>query len=96
MTERTPTADWRIYDTFDNGEFLTFCKLDLILDGKLVETLDFTGTTEEPPGHHAHDLATSHAVAWYETVTQPIEDRLGPFGTEWMREQEERYGNPFS
>lgn len=85
----TPRFDYRIYDAGDNGEFLNWCKLDLIENGKVVATHSFSGTTEEPCPS-AVEQAHSFGVAWIESCEYTLEERLGPYGIEWEREAEER------
>lgn len=86
-----PTADYKVYDQWDNGEFNTGCKLDLILNGEVVATESFFGSTEFEGGEVATRQAISYAQAWVESQVYTLEERLGPFGLEWEREQEERY-----
>ena len=79
--------DWRIRDVEDNGEFLSWATVDYIVDGKVIESETFCGTSEEPLGHTGYELAQSAAQSWWETQEYTIEERLGPFGLEWQREQ---------
>jgi hypothetical protein len=88
---RMPEYDWRIRDVEDNGEFLSWATVDYIVDGEVVESQTFCGTSEEPPGHTGAELARSAAVAWWETATYTAEERLGPYGLEYQRE---RRGEP--
>lgn len=81
------TFDYRVYDEFDNGEFITGCKLDLLEDGKVVATESFTASSEEPglpsayytgSGNHAVTQALSYANAWVEAEERRAEAaRLG-------------------
>jgi hypothetical protein len=87
-----PEYDWQITDVGDNGEFLTWATLVYIEDGEVIGTKKFYGTSEEPPGTSGEDLARYCGQVWYECQTTTIEERLGPFGLEWQREQEERHG----
>jgi len=84
--------DWQIVDVGDNGEFISWATLLKFQDGVNIGSERFYGTSEEPPGHSGEELARSHALAWHETMTYTIEERLGPGGIEWQREQEERHG----
>lgn len=86
------TYDYRIENVWDNGEFLSGATVVYLENGKETEREEFVGTTEEPPGHTGLQLAQSAAASWYESMTTTLEERLGPFGLEWEREQEERYG----
>lgn len=80
-------VDYRIRDRWDNDEFLTGATVDLIEDVVVVETESFTASSEFPNDGDATAQAISFAVAWVESRTTTIEDRLGPFGIEWAREQ---------
>lgn len=88
--------DFVIYDVSDNGEFLTFAKLDLlhVEDGRAVtlETLTFVGSSEDMYGVEAVTQAASCGHAWVEAQTYTLEERLGEYGLEWEREQHERVG----
>lgn len=84
--------DWYIEKVEDNGEFLSWATLVYLMNGQVIGRERFEGTSEEPPGYTGEQLARSHALAWHETVTYTIEERLGPYGIEWQREQEERHG----
>lgn len=93
MTEPSESRfDWEIVDIGDNGEFISWATVIYKKDGAQIGTKVFYGTSEEPPGHSGEDLARSDAHAWWETMTYTIEERLGPFGIEWEREQKERHG----
>jgi hypothetical protein len=92
MTTQTHTYDYVIRDVEDNGEFLSWATVDYLEDGKVVQSERFCGTTEEPPGYTGLQLARSAAAAWLEVATYTVEERLGPYGLEWQREQEERRG----
>lgn len=87
-----PTYNWEIRDISDNGEFLTFATIDLLEDGAVVESHDFIGSSEFPGDCDAQMQAESFGFAWYETMTLTIEERLGEFGLEWQREENERRG----
>ncbi len=93
--------DFRVYDEFDNGEFITSAKVDLIENGKVTHTEEFIASSEDAPGagfsaygngrdNHAGTQSRSFAWAWIESRTTTLEDRLGPGGIEWQREQDER------
>jgi hypothetical protein len=84
--------DWEIVDVGDNGEFISWATVIYKVDGVEINRETFHGTSEEPPGHSGYELALSDARAWWETREYTIEERLGPFGLEWQREQEERHG----
>lgn len=83
-----------VYDVVDNGEFLTFAKLDLlhVQDGAAVtlETVSFSGSTEFMDDTDAVRKAVSYGTAWVEAQTYTLEERIGPYGLEWEREQGER------
>lgn len=87
-----PTYDFRVYDVYDNGEFLTFATVDLIESGRVVATETFVASDEFGPSETATRMATSYAVAWLESQEHTLEQRLGPFGIEWEREQADRMG----
>ena len=87
---RSEKYDWEIVDIHDNGEFLSWATLVMYKDGVLHGTQIFTGTSEEPPGYSGEELARSCAIAWHEVMTTTIEERLGQYGLEFQREQEER------
>lgn len=85
------TYDFRVYDVWDNGEFLTGAKVDLIERGVVIETRTFGGSTEFEDSYRegsAAVQAASYANAWVEAMTVPLEERLG---LEWEREMEERF-----
>jgi len=93
MTEQaTHTYDYRLTDVGDNEEFLSWATVEYLEDGVVVDTEEFFGTSEEPPGYSGEQLARSSAEAWLETKLYSLEERLGPYGMEWQREQEERRG----
>jgi hypothetical protein len=85
--------DFSVYDVADNGEFLTFATVDLlhVLNGRAVtlDTLRFSGSSEFP-GEDAATQAVSYALAWVEGQTFTLEERLGQYGLEWEREQDDR------
>ena len=89
MTEPAETFDYRIVNNSDNGEFLTRAVVALRENGKVIETTEFFGSSEFP-GEDAVTQANSYGASWLEAVTFTLEERLGPFGIEWEREQEER------
>lgn len=82
--------DYRVVDVGDNGEFLSWATVELLKDDKVIHAESFLGTTEEPPGYTGGQLAESAGAAWLETVTYSLEERLGPYGLEWEREQSGR------
>jgi hypothetical protein len=90
MTTDPERFSYRIVDVWDNGEFLTGATLECLQDGEVVLREKFHGTSEFPPGWSALELARSAGAAWYESSTTTLEERLGPFGIEWEREQIER------
>lgn len=94
MTTEAHTYDYRLVDVGDNGEFLSWATVEYLEDGEVVDTQRFVGTSEEPPGYTGEQLAVSNAEAWLETMTYTLEERLGPYGLEWEREQAERFGQP--
>jgi hypothetical protein len=84
--------DWRIRDIFDSEEFITGATLDLLHDGQVVETHEFVGSSEFADNDGpAWVQATSFAAAWVESKEFTLEERLGPYGIEWEREQYERH-----
>jgi hypothetical protein len=87
-----PSFDWELVDVGDNGEFLSWATVVYMKDGVATHEEEFHGTSEFPPGHTGEELARSAATAWFETMTTTIEERLGPFGIEWQREEAERRG----
>ena len=94
------TYDFRVYDEFDNGEFITTAKVDLIERGKVVHTEAFVASSEDAPfdsfsaygngkSNHAGTQARSYAWAWIETMTVPMEVR---WSAEYEREMsDERF-----
>lgn len=99
LDETVATYDFRVYDEWDNGEFMTGAKVDLIVRGKVVETETFTASSEDAPGpgfsaygngldNHAGTLARSYAWAWLDAMVTPFEERFAPFGPEFEREME--------
>lgn len=84
------TYDFRIENIWDNGEFLSGATVVYLEDGREIDREEFVGSMEDAPGYTGTQLATSAAGAWLETQTYTIEERLGPFGIEWQREQDER------
>lgn len=83
------TADYHVIDHGDNGEFLTWATLALIYEGEWVDTVEFTGSSEFP-GDDALAQAISYGVAFVEAHIFSIEERLGCYGIECEREQDER------
>jgi hypothetical protein len=80
--------DYRIeVEESEDGE-AQYAKVAYLEDGKVVGSESFVSTFEDV--HSARDMALSSAGAWLETVTYSFEERLGPFGIEWEREQEGR------
>lgn len=88
LAETLPNRGFRVYDEWDNGEFMTGAKVDLIEDGRVVHTETFCASSEDAPGpgYHAGTQAQSYAWAWLEAGDA---SRLEPFGLEWQREQAE-------
>lgn len=97
------TFEFRVYDEWDNGEFMTGAKVDLIERGQVIHTEVFTASSEDAPGpafsaygngrdNHAGTQARSYAWAWLEARETPLEERFAPFGPAWEREQYERVG----
>ena len=84
--------DYKIIDVGDNQEFISWATVVYLKNGEEIERERFVGTSEEPPGHSGFELAQSNAAAWHESMTYMLEERLGPFGLEWEREQRERHG----
>lgn len=84
-------ADFRIVDAWDNGEFMTGATLELLQGDTVVGTETFVASSEDP-GPTATEMAISSGVAWVESQEYTIEERLGAFGMEWEREQDERRG----
>lgn len=82
-------ADYRIVERGDNGEFLTWARLALVVEDEVVDIVEFRGSSEFP-GEDAVRQAVSYGEAFVETVETPIEERLGPWGVEWEREHAER------
>lgn len=100
--ETCATWGFRVYDEWDNGEFLTGASVDLLERGKVVHTETFVVSSEDAPGpgfsaygngrdNHAGTHARSYAWAWMEARETPLEVRLAPFGPEWEREMEGAY-----
>lgn len=85
------TFGWEIRDEWDNGEFMSGCTVDLIEDGRVVESKKFVVSEEFADNDgSARVQAASYAEAWRESREYTIEERLGPFGLEWEREHAER------
>lgn len=59
--------------------------------GNVVGSEEFLGSSEFP-GEGAVRQAVSAGRSWVEAMSYSVEERLGPFGLEWQREQEEREG----
>jgi hypothetical protein len=98
LSETFATYDFRVYDEWDNGEFLTGATVDLIERGMVVHTETFVASSEDAPGegfsaygngrdNHALTRALSYANAWIESMETPFEVRFAPFGMEWERER---------
>lgn len=85
--------DFSVYDVSHNGEFLTSARLDLlhVLNGRAVtlETVRFSGSSEFP-GEDAAAQALSYGLAWAESQNYSLEERIGRYGLEWEREQDDR------
>lgn len=83
--------DFRIRDTWDNGEFMTGATVDLIERGEVVATETFTASSEDAPtmtsgfwngrSNHAMTQALSFAWGWIDT-RGGIEEALAPFASE--------------
>ena len=86
-----PKYDFRIEDATDNGEFLTSATLVMLADGEEVGRETFHASSEFPNDGPATVIAASAGHAWIESMEYTLEERLGPYGLEWEREQEERY-----
>lgn len=91
--------DFRVYDEFDNGEFVTGAKVDLIERGTVVATETFCVSSEDAPGdgfsgygNGLDNNATTHALScansWVESRETPMEERFAPFGSEWQAEMQ--------
>jgi hypothetical protein len=91
--EATHEYEYRVYDVGDNGEFCNWATIDYLVNGKVVETERFLGSWEEP-GATGEEQALSSGAAWHEAQTYTFEERLGPYGIEWQREQDDRHGAP--
>lgn len=93
--ETFDTFDFRVYDVWDNEEFLTGAKVDLIERGRVVETKTFVGSSEFAEAYllegSASAQASSYAMAWVEAMSFSFEERLGPYGMEWEREAMDRF-----
>src|SRR5262245_57148330 len=89
LEETSLEYDYRVYDIWDDGEFITHARVDLLVKGQVVETREFWGSTEDQyaaaDGTGARQ-AISYAQAWVECMTIPLEERLAPFGLRWQQE----------
>ena len=63
-------ADYRVVDSGDNGEFLTWATLAIIYDGETVDIVEFSGSSEFP-GEDALAQALSYGAAYVESVEAP-------------------------
>jgi hypothetical protein len=91
LAETKPVYDYVIRDCWDNGEFLTGCTLDLREGGKVMDSIEFTGSLEFGDNDGtAVTQAMSYGNAWYDARTYTLEERLGSYGIEWEAEMEER------
>lgn len=71
------SRDYRVYDEWDNGEFLTGATVDLIENGEVVHTEKIVASSEfesglpsgywNGRGNHATTQALSYANAWVES-----------------------------
>lgn len=85
-------ADYTIEsETSANDEGSTFARVRITFaSGEVIEER-FTSYFDDP-SPSATEQAASWVAAFEESWHIPLEDRLGPFGLEWQREQEERRG----
>lgn len=85
-------ADYTIEsETSANDESSTFARVRITFaSGEVIEErfASYFDDMSEP----AIVQAASFVAAFEESRHIPLEDRLGPFGLEWQREQEERRG----
>lgn len=88
--ETSATYDFRIYNVWDNGEFFTGATIDLIERGRVVHTETFTASSEFENDGTAAAQASSYGSSYVESMEYSLEERIGPLGLEWEREQEER------
>ena len=78
-------------ETSANDEGSTFAKVTIRFEDGTVEEASFTSYFDEP-SEPAVVQAASYVAAFEESQTYTLEERLGPFGIEWEREQDERRG----
>ncbi len=93
----TPVADYIVIDSGDNGEFLTWATIALIVQGEWIESETFHGSSEFP-GEDALTQAHSYGRSFVESEEDRAEaDRLGvhplelSLAREYEREQAERF-----
>ncbi len=86
---------FQLRDQGENGEFLSWATVDYLEDGVVVGSEDFLGSMEFAPGYTGDQLAASAGHSWVEAMTYTLEERLGPYGLEYQREQYDRDNVPF-
>jgi hypothetical protein len=86
------TEPYTIKSTRDvNEEGSTFATVTITFaNGEVIEE-SFASWFDEPTPS-AVEQAASFVAAFEESERYTLEERLGPFGLEWQREQEERGG----
>lgn len=73
-----------------NDEGSTFATVTITWADGSTEEQHFARYFDDGPGPSAREQAASYVAAMTETHEYSLEERLGPFGLEWEREQEER------
>ena len=72
-----------------NDEGSTFCTVTLDW-GDETEVHRFSHYFDDGPGESAVEQASSFVGALLDSLDYTLEERLGPYGLEWQREQEDR------
>lgn len=81
-------------ETWENDEGSTFATVTITFADGHVETERFASYFDDPV-ESAVVQAASFIGAFEETQAYTLEERLGPFGIEWEREQYDRADIPF-
>jgi hypothetical protein len=78
-------------ETTQNDEGSTFATVTITFEDGTVEVEHFASWFDSP-GESATVQAASFVAAFEESQQYSLEERLGPYGLEWEREQHERRG----
>lgn len=83
MPEEAEDFDYQVTDILPYDDGTMYCKCLLLKSGEVQHVQEFSS-------YQAVEDATSFGQAYVEASTYSLQERLGPFGIEWEREQHER------